>query len=80
MDEQLSKYNAAFQTVFNAGEPELPQLVFKQTPEWNSMAHIALISALEDSFDISFEAEDIFAFTSYTEGKKILKERFDINL
>jgi len=80
MNEQLSKYNAAFQSVFNADEDALPQLVYKQTPEWNSMAHIALISALEDSLDICFEAEDIFAFTSYTEGKKLLNERFGIVL
>jgi acyl carrier protein len=44
------------------------------------MAHIALISALEDEFGICFEAEDIFSFTSYEEGKNLMRNRFGLEL
>lgn len=80
MKEALTKYNEVFKTNFNVDDEQLHELVYKAYPEWNSMAHIALISALEDEFGICFEAEDIFALTSYETGKAVMKARFDIEL
>ena len=34
---------------------------------------MTLISALEDTFDISIQAEDIIEFNSFKKGLKILK-------
>ena len=80
MSGNISKYNSAFQEVFGVGEDELKDLEYKKTEEWNSMAHIALISALEDAFDVNFEADDIFSFSSYEYGKKLLNDRFGIKV
>lgn len=43
-------------------------------PDWDSVGHMELITALEDAFDIMFETEDILRFTSYVEGIEILKK------
>lgn len=80
MSKVLNKYNEIFKVCFNVEDAQLQELEYKVYPEWNSMAHIALISALEDEFDINFDADDIFAFTSYEEGKKLMKMRFGIEL
>lgn len=80
MNEALQKYNKVFKSSFNIEDEHLQELEYKVYPEWNSMAHIALISALEDEFGVNFETDDIFALTSYEEGRKLMKERFNINL
>ena len=80
MNELLNKYNTIFKSIFNVDDAKLKDLEYKGYPEWNSMAHIALISALEDEFGICFEAEDIFSFTSYEEGKNLMRNRFGLEL
>ncbi len=80
MSETLKKYNEVFMSSFNVGEEQLKDLAYKVYPEWNSMAHIALISKLEEVLEINFEADDIFALTSYDEGRSLLKSRFGLDL
>lgn len=76
----LKKYDKVFKSNFNVDDELLKDLEYKVYPEWNSMAHIALISALEDEFGINFDAEDIFAFISYEKGKSLIRSRFGIDL
>jgi len=78
--EALEKYNEIFRSSFGVGDEQLNELEYKVYPEWNSMAHIGLISALEEAFGVNFEAEDIFALTTYEDGKRLMKERFGIDL
>ena len=80
MTQELDKYKEIFFNIFNVEESEFKTLEYKVTPEWNSMAHIALISGIEEAFGIDCDMDDIFAFTSYEKGKDILKTRFGINL
>ena len=42
--------------------------------DWDSVGHMMLITALEDSFDMMFEMEDILAFDTYENGIEILKK------
>ena len=49
-------------------------LKFGQLSKWDSVGHMTLISALEDTFDISIQAEDIIEFNSFKKGLKILKK------
>ena len=46
---------------------------FKDVPQWDSVAHLSLITALEDAFDIMFDSEDILHYESYENGIRILK-------
>lgn len=39
---------------------------------------MALISALEDNFDIMMDTEDIINFNSFEKGKEILEKNYDI--
>lgn len=80
MDSTLERYNAIFRQVFGVEENEYPNLVFRAHVEWNSMAHIALIAALEEEFDVEFDVDDIFSFSSYENGKVLLKTRFGLEI
>ncbi len=49
-------------------------LEYNSIPEWDSIGHMTLISAIEESFDISIDTDDIIDFSSYNQGKKILSK------
>lgn len=69
------KYNKAFEETFGLLSEEVNEsLDMKNTEDWDSVGHIRLVTAIEDSFDIMFEMEDILGFTSYENGKQILKK------
>lgn len=74
----LEKYNASFTKVFNVEGAKLKSLEYKQTPEWNSMAQIALVAQLEDAFDLDFDMDDIYDLTSYMKGLELLNTKFEI--
>ena len=46
--------------------------VFKKTPGWDSVGHVNLMNAIEETFDISMEPDDILDFKSFQIGKEIL--------
>lgn len=76
----LEKYNQVFAHVLGVKETQLDEkFTFKAVPQWDSVAHLSLISELEDAFDVMFESEDILHFGSYENGKKIL-ERYGIGI
>lgn len=69
----LEKYNHIFMDIFGVKENALnEEFTFKAVPQWDSVAHLSLISELEDVFDIMLDSEDILHFGSYENGKKIL--------
>lgn len=69
------KYNQIFQNVFGVGEDMLDaSFSYNSVPQWDSVAHLSLISELEDAFDIMFESEDILHYGSYENGKTILRK------
>lgn len=69
----LQKYNKVFVEVLNTTEAHLNEtFTFRDVPQWDSVAHLTLITELEDTFDVMFESEDILHYGSYENGKKIL--------
>lgn len=76
----IEKYNNVFKTVFNAEETDLSEkYTFKGVPQWDSVAHLSLITELEETFDIMFDAQDVLHFGSYLNGIKIL-EKYGIQI
>lgn len=47
-------------------------LKYNEIPEWDSIGHMTLISALEENFSISIDTDDVVDFSSFEKGKKIL--------
>ena len=73
----LEKYNNAFVESFGVAVDELESLEYQKITAWDSVGHMQLIAALEDSFDIMFDTDDIIDFSSYEKGKELLK-KYDI--
>jgi acyl carrier protein len=73
--DNLDKYKKIFieslsidASIFNEN------IKYNEVPEWDSIGHMTLMSALEESFDISIDTDDIVDFSSYSKGKEILKK------
>ena len=74
----LEKYNKIFMDVLGVNETVLNEnFTFKAVPQWDSVAHLSLISELEDAFDVMLESQDILHYESYENGKRIL-EKYDV--
>tara|TARA_Y100000996_G_C22298825_1_gene551254 strand:+ start:297 stop:545 length:249 start_codon:yes stop_codon:yes gene_type:complete len=50
------------------------EIKYNEIPEWDSIGHMTLMSALEEGFKISLETDDIVDFSSFKKGKEILKK------
>lgn len=72
--DNREKYDDIFCAVFGVEKAALGEsFTFKDTANWDSVAHLNLISELEDAFDVMFETEDILHYGSYLNGLNILK-------
>ena len=71
----LQKYDDCFIKVLDARKEDLNEdYKFGTVDKWDSLAHLNLISELEDTFGIMFETDDITHFGGYENGKKILSK------
>ena len=70
----LELYNKAFFETLDVSPDELNGLEYQAVSSWDSVGHMSLIAALEDSFSIMMDTDDIIDFSSYSKGKQILKK------
>ncbi len=72
------KYNKVFIDCFSISEDQLNEkFVYQCIPAWDSVGHMGMIAALEETFDIMMDMEDIVDFESYTVGIEKLK-KYDV--
>jgi acyl carrier protein len=67
-----AKYLDVFMKLFEIGEEEAKALKYQDIPAWDSIGHMSLINELEETFNISMDADDIIDLESYKKGKEIL--------
>lgn len=70
----IEKYRNAFINMLDLEEDDVSEdLALGQTREWDSIGHMALISEIEDVFDVSIDSELITEFNTYLSGIELLK-------
>lgn len=57
---------------------ELATIAYGTTPEWDSVAHMQLVVALEMEFGIMLETDDVIAMSDYAQIHRILEERYGV--
>lgn len=76
----LEKYNQIFAEVFAVSEEQLnAEFDSRNVEGWDSVRQLSLTTAMEDAFDIMFDADDIIGFSAYEKGKEILS-KYEIEL
>jgi acyl carrier protein len=49
-------------------------LLYASIAEWDSVAHMALIAAIEEDFDIMIDTEDVIDMSSFAKAKEIVRK------
>jgi len=71
----IEKYNELFIQNFRVRVEQLnSEFIASDIEQWDSLAHLQLITLLEDAFDILIDADEIMEITSYENGKIVLKK------
>jgi len=71
----LAKYKQVFISSLSINENDFKDsLKYNEIPEWDSIGHMTLISALEEAFKVTFETDDIVDYSSYKKGVEILNK------
>lgn len=62
--------------VFNVSEGELHnEQALQALDSWDSMAHMMLITTIEDAFSIQFDGEEIISVSTIGELKKLVEDK-----
>ena len=73
----LEKYNNVFCENLNVTANQLAGLKYQGVELWDSVGHMTLVAAIEDTVDIMMDTDDIIDLSSYEKGIEILK-KYDI--
>jgi acyl carrier protein len=75
----LEKYKKVFIESLSIEEKDFSEeMKYNDIPEWDSIGHMTLMSALEDEFKITLETDDIIDFSSYKKGIELLSSKYEI--
>ena len=76
------RYNKVFMDCFGVEEQSLNEnFTYQCVPAWDSVGHMGMVAALEDTFGIMMETDDIIEFGSYTIGiEKLCKYGVDMGI
>lgn len=47
-------------------------LAFNSIPQWDSVAHMVLVSAIESAFDIMIDADDVVDMSTFAKAREIV--------
>ena len=75
----FNKYIEVFTNTLGVEESALRNLKYQDIAAWDSVGHMALMSALEETFGIEMDIDDIIEFSSFVVGRTILA-KYNVNL
>lgn len=70
MEEKLRKIFASSLNI--KIEDIQDELKYATIPQWDSVAHMALIAAIEEGFDVMLDTEDVIDMSSFAKAKQIV--------
>jgi len=72
------KYEDAFRVALQIDDVDLQDLKYRDSG-WDSVAHMVLMSEIENAFDIMLDTDDVIDFSSFEKGKEILR-KYDVEI
>lgn len=57
---------------------DITRIAYGETEEWDSVAHMQLVAAVENAFGIMLETDDVIAMSDYQAIRAILRDHHDI--
>lgn len=77
MDNQQKLVQSFVQALGISTEMVTDELTYNTIKEWDSTAHMILISELENTFDVMLDTDDIIDMSSVGKAKEILT-KYDV--
>lgn len=68
------KYIQTFTESLDIDKEGIEELEYQAITQWDSVGHMGLVAAIEDTFDIMMDTDDIIDFSSYKKGIELLKK------
>ena len=69
------KYDKIFTDCFSVALSNLDdKFIYQSVSAWDSVGHMGMIAAIEETFAITMETDDIVDLSSYNKGKEILQK------
>lgn len=68
----IEKLINVFTETFGISAEQTATLVYQEIPAWDSVGHMTLVAAIEDTFDIMLDTDDIIDMSSFDKAKEIL--------
>jgi acyl carrier protein len=73
MSESVDKLAAAFRDALALGpEVDVTGLAYRAIPAWDSVAHMQLVAAIEATFDLMLDTDDVLALSSWAKACEIV--------
>jgi acyl carrier protein len=66
--------NAFVEALGISPDADFDDLEYAKTPGWDSVAHMKLISEIENTFDIMLDTEDVIDMSSFPVAMKIVEK------
>ncbi|GLC87804.1 acyl carrier protein [Lysinibacillus piscis] len=72
------KLRAIFAESLGIDEAQITdELAYNSIPEWDSIAHMALVSEIDDQFDTMLDTDDVLDMSTFAKAKDILT-KYDV--
>lgn len=72
------KLNDAFAQALQIDPAQVTDsLAYNEIPQWDSVAHMALVAELEAAFDVMLDTDDILAMSTVAKAREILR-KYDV--
>jgi len=68
------KYRLTYLNVLNLDSDNSLESLCYRDRGWDSVAHMVLMSEIENAFDIMLDTDDVIDFSSFEKGKEILRK------
>ena len=70
---ELQRLREAFRTSLDLpSDAPVDDLKYQDNEKWDSLAHMSLVAAIEDEFDVMIDTDDVINMSSFGEAVRIL--------
>jgi acyl carrier protein len=70
---ELDRLRGVFRTALELpADADVDTLEYRGIEKWDSLAHMSLIAAIEDEFDIMIDTDDVIDMSSFTKAREIV--------
>jgi acyl carrier protein len=78
IEDQKTKLRAVFSEALDLPQEQVTdELSYNTTAQWDSVAHMALIAAIEEAFDILIDTNDVIDMSSFAKAAEIVAKYQD---